>query len=624
MGKKNTDEFPKTAGSKKARYIKRFRVSVKSNDPVKCRLARKIAKEEAMLERKRRSDLSAMEQERENATRAAAEKERNLRAKEQSKRFKKLMIARHKKERSERRRYLRSLKRAKATQANSNSNSLWAKNGANYVKWYHQSFELASKPVHFMTVPNMLQPLDCGCRKQAQKVDLYMNHWHEQVVIEHCPCRGLVESLLLMQMMPSSACTPRTGIHFGLLDYLHLLKMGSQVSNHAFADITNKSIAMSQLEAREFRPLSKSILNRSYFLYRRLVTHSDDVLNNTYGLKHTDCYCCDHAKERIAVSLDGNFQLKRRSNHHPTNFSANNYSSPAASTVSPPANLFHPSSLQNSLWGTKQEVEKFEKQDKADSNDNCMIQELEREFKAVSERNRTMYNRYDENGVFSMTCSRHGIPLRLYDIYRGEGRKYALASIEHVLNTRQYKQPLSIMYDIACLCQSRLEAAFPLLKSEDTLYAIPIFHAYAHNIHCQLQYNPRYIVGFGLTDGEGTERLWSYLNGFASMTRSMTSDNRHLVLTDAVVWYKNARMREIPQIINKKFQTCSRQLLLLEMDDQLFVGLEGKWKEKVKALSLPGKKVDGVVDAVVRDLSEQDQIFLYLELISQYLALGFW
>lgn len=80
----------------------------------------------------------------------------------------------------------------------------------------------------------------------------------------------------------------------------------------------------------------------------------------------------------------------------------------------------------------------------------------------------------------------------------------------------------------------------------------------------------------------------------------------------------------IAQIINKKFQTCSRQLLLLEMDDQLFVGLEGKWKEKVKALSLPGKKVDGVVDAVVRDLSEQDQIFLYLELISQYLALGFW
>ncbi|KAL7326334.1 hypothetical protein PS15p_208690 [Mucor circinelloides] len=96
---------------------------------------------------------------------------------------------------------------------------------------------------------------------------------------------------------------------------------------------------------------------------------------------------------------------------------------------------------------------------KNNNNDNCMIQELEREFKAVSKRNRTMYNRYDDNGVFSMTCSRHGIPLRLYDIYRGKGRKYALASIEYVLNTREYKQPLSIVYDIACLCQSRLEVS---------------------------------------------------------------------------------------------------------------------------------------------------------------------
>jgi len=45
----------------------------------------------------------------------------------------------------------------------------------------------------------------------------------------------------------------------------------------------------------------------------------------------------------------------------------------------------------------------------------------------------------------------------------------------------------------------------------------------------------------------------------------------------------------------------------------------------VETLSLPGKKVDSVIDAAVgEDLSEQDQICLYLLLISQYLALGFW
>jgi len=34
-------------------------------------------------------------------------------------------------------------------------------------------------------------------------------------------------------------------------------------------------------------------------------------------------------------------------------------------------------------------------------------------------------------------------------------------------------------------------------------------HAYGHEWACQLIYNPRLIQGLGLSDGEGTERLWS-------------------------------------------------------------------------------------------------------------------
>jgi len=34
-------------------------------------------------------------------------------------------------------------------------------------------------------------------------------------------------------------------------------------------------------------------------------------------------------------------------------------------------------------------------------------------------------------------------------------------------------------------------------------------HAYGHEWACQLIYNPRIIQGLGLSDGEGTERLWS-------------------------------------------------------------------------------------------------------------------
>ena len=34
-------------------------------------------------------------------------------------------------------------------------------------------------------------------------------------------------------------------------------------------------------------------------------------------------------------------------------------------------------------------------------------------------------------------------------------------------------------------------------------------HAYGHEWACQLVYNPRLTSGLGLSDGEGTERLWS-------------------------------------------------------------------------------------------------------------------
>ena len=42
----------------------------------------------------------------------------------------------------------------------------------------------------------------------------------------------------------------------------------------------------------------------------------------------------------------------------------------------------------------------------------------------------------------------------------------------------------------------------------------------------QNQFSPRNIEGFGLTDGENVERLWSYLGRFSRMTKEMSSGNR--------------------------------------------------------------------------------------------------
>ena len=45
-------------------------------------------------------------------------------------------------------------------------------------------------------------------------------------------------------------------------------------------------------------------------------------------------------------------------------------------------------------------------------------------------------------------------------------------------------------------------------------------HAYGHQWSCQLVYNPRLRKGLGLSDGEGTERLWSRFRKLIGITRS--------------------------------------------------------------------------------------------------------
>ncbi|OAX31011.1 hypothetical protein K503DRAFT_794987 [Rhizopogon vinicolor AM-OR11-026] len=56
-------------------------------------------------------------------------------------------------------------------------------------------------------------------------------------------------------------------------------------------------------------------------------------------------------------------------------------------------------------------------------------------------------------------------------------------------------------------------------------------HAYGHEWACQLEHNPRMSIGLGLSDGEGTERLWSWFVRLIGVERS-SSRQRWLWLID--------------------------------------------------------------------------------------------
>ena len=52
--------------------------------------------------------------------------------------------------------------------------------------------------------------------------------------------------------------------------------------------------------------------------------------------------------------------------------------------------------------------------------------------------------------------------------------------------------------------------------------------------------SPRNKVGYALSDGEGCERLWSFMRRFSRMTREMRPAHRIDVLTDAVLHFARA------------------------------------------------------------------------------------
>lgn len=98
------------------------------------------------------------------------------------------------------------------------------------------------------------------------------------------------------------------------------------------------------------------------------------------------------------------------------------------------------------------------------------------------------------------------------------------------------------MYDIACSLQRHLQKENKDQQA-NFKFVVPVFHSYAHNMACQLEFGQRFVERTGLNDEEGVERLWSYLRKFSYITKEMTVSKRHYLLVDALEHYSN-RIKE--------------------------------------------------------------------------------
>jgi hypothetical protein len=135
-------------------------------------------------------------------------------------------------------------------------------------------------------------------------------------------------------------------------------------------------------------------------------------------------------------------------------------------------------------------------------------------FMAADEKREKASTRFfTDTGLMALLC-RHDRVLWIANLTSaGEKQHYALALLDRLFKHLPPQMTVGLLYDIGCQLERSCRKWSLLDESilSRITFAVAVFHAYGHQWPCQIIYHPRKCKGFGLSDGEGCERLWSSL-----------------------------------------------------------------------------------------------------------------
>ncbi|KAG7091657.1 hypothetical protein E1B28_010678 [Marasmius oreades] len=154
---------------------------------------------------------------------------------------------------------------------------------------------------------------------------------------------------------------------------------------------------------------------------------------------------------------------------------------------------------------------------------------------------------FRERGLMGLVC-RHDIPVLIASIDTpGEQQKYAIALFEALFSLIPNFATVLGLYDIGCVLDRSLEMYdfLPLECASRLRLATSVLHAYGHQWACQLKYNPRLRSGLGLTDGEGTERLWAALRKLIGPERQSSRERRKWLLDRCLDYVAEERQEDL-------------------------------------------------------------------------------
>ncbi|XP_065893420.1 uncharacterized protein [Dysidea avara] len=358
------------------------------------------------------------------------------------------------------------------------------------------------------------------------------NRIPQNLNIQFCKCKRDALTLVELGYWPGTPSQPLVAFSFSFMDWMEALLRECQVS---VQDFTNAVEIYLQENIVQMPCSIYPVLIDTFEEYRHAkgkLRMLHEICDDSTKPCFNSCPACPKDNGMLTLSIDANFGLCRKKS--------------AGSSVHPPLS-------GSSMFLNQEEVDEYVCQYSTHPTCSTEVSEGCSEFLAGSAlRYQNRYSALKETAVMGVVC-RHEFPKCFLNLHHGERISYCVYLLEK-LKDLYPNHSIQLMYDISCLLVKHLVANKRTDLLEGFEFAIPVFHAYGHTSQCQILRNPRNITGFGLSDGEVVERLWSFLRRFSAMTKEMRPSHRVDVLTDALLYYCRKIAKKIGQLLCKRMR----------------------------------------------------------------------
>ncbi|OAV94301.1 hypothetical protein PTTG_27036 [Puccinia triticina 1-1 BBBD Race 1] len=368
-----------------------------------------------------------------------------------------------------------------------------------------------------------------------------------------CSCTPDPVRLLANGYLSSTPIFPQTAFSVRLLNFYNLLWNFCNVHTTSFCKTLqrwNESISMklsvkTSSKPRELRRnLAASIdVYRNLKSMQRNLVHTVTSTNKQDILAQRSCPACfgvtlpSSDTNKVFICLNGNFQHR----HHKR--ASKNYVEIKNQTFFIPPEDIETSNVEIREAEIAKRVSQKAK-------DNCTQQ-----HKAADDRrNASSWKGCDDTGLFGCCCHHDSVILSCNIHKTGEGRGLPMSILKQLFDDINPNVQLGVLCNIGCTLEKFFKARGLLSNQLPQMsFATAVFHSYVHDWPCQLEFNPWYNEGWGLTDGEGLERLWSDYSPLVGPLRHVTR-NRRFGSLNHWTFFRNMRgIENLLLVLKRKF-----------------------------------------------------------------------